>query len=230
MSAIASSQILGTLFNAAGFAVGIALYWYEARRRNLATSGMTRILIAGAIGGVLIARIVERIAEGGSMITLFDPANGGRTIIGGVIGGWLAVEIAKRRMGIRVSTGPLWAVALPAGEAFGRIGCYFNGCCYGKQCDLPWAIQQHGALRHPTQIYLAVSAAAIFAVVWAMRDRTHIFPMYLVLWSTSRFMIEFFREPMTPTNGLSTAQYACLGILALGLYLYRKPEHSPEEM
>jgi len=215
--------ILGSLFNALGFAVGVALYWYEAKRRKLATAGMTRILVVGAIFGVLAARIVERLAEGAPMGSLFDPLNGGRTIIGGVIGGWLFVEIAKRRMGIRVSTGPLWAVALPAGEAFGRIGCLISGCCYGKKCDLPWAIPMHGEMRHPSQIYLAVSAALIFVIVWIMRDKTRVFPLYLALWSASRFTIEFFREPVTPTNGLSTAQYACLGVFAVAVYLFKKP-------
>lgn len=219
-----SPSTLGTLFNSLGFAVGIGLYWYEARRRNLATVGMTRILIIGAIAGVLIARVVERLAEGSNLIGALDPVNGGRTIIGGVLGGWLAVEIAKRRMGIKTSTGPLWAVALPAGEALGRVGCWFNGCCFGQKCDLPWALEQHGAMRHPTQLYLAASAAVIFCLVWCLRDKTKPFPLYLVLWSASRFIIEFFREPVTPTNGLTTAQYACAAIFAYGCYLFSKKE------
>ena len=206
---------LGTLFNSLGFVVGIALYWHEAKRLKLATAGMTRLMIVGAVCGILVARIVERMAEHSSMSTLFDPTNGGRTIIGGVIGGWLFVEIAKRRMGIVRSTGPLWAVSLPAGEAFGRIGCWFNGCCFGKKSSVPWAVWRHDAFRHPTQFYMAGSAAAIFGIVWMLRDKAPVFPIYLVLWAGSRFVIEFFREPVGVSAGLSAAQFACLGSLVI---------------
>ena len=218
-----NSVVLGSLFNAIGYAVGAWVYWFEAKRRNLATPGISRIVIVGAIAGVLLARIVERLAEGSNFGSLLDPSSGGRTILGGVIGGWIAVEIAKRRMGIRASTGPMWAVALPAGEFFGRIGCWFNGCCFGRVCSLPWAVRQHGELRHPTQMYLAASTAIIFGIVWWARDRTRVFPLYLVLWSSSRFIIEFFREPAKPGGGIGLAQWACFGVFALGIYLYIKP-------
>ncbi len=216
--------VIGSIFNALGYAVGAFLYWHEAKRRKLATDGMSRIVLIGAVAGVLLARLVERVAEGGHFITMLDPSSGGRTILGGVIGGWIAVEIAKRKMGIRTSTGPLWAVALPAGEFFGRIGCWFNGCCFGKVCTLPWAVHSHEAMRHPTQFYLAASAALIFGVVWWGRDRVRVFPLYLVLWSASRFIIEFFRESVGHTNRFNTAQIACLALFVVGIYLFFKPK------
>jgi phosphatidylglycerol---prolipoprotein diacylglyceryl transferase len=214
--------IIGSLFNAFGYAVGGFLYWHEAKRRKLATDGMARIVLIGAVAGVLLARLVERMSEGGHWLSFLDPISGGRTILGGVIGGWLAVEITKRRMGIRTSTGPLWAVALPAGEFFGRIGCWFNGCCFGRVCTLPWAVHQQGDNRHPTQFYLAASAAIIFAIVWSLRDKVKVFPLYLLLWSSSRFGIEFLREPVKPTNGINPAQIACIGLFILGCYLFTK--------
>ncbi|MEI7984914.1 MAG: prolipoprotein diacylglyceryl transferase family protein [Armatimonadota bacterium] len=216
--------VVGSIFNALGYAVGAFLYWHEAKRRKLATDGMSRIVMIGAVAGVLLARLVERIAEGGHLVTMLDPSSGGRTILGGVIGGWIVVEISKRKMGIRTSTGPLWAVSLPAGEFFGRIGCWFNGCCFGKVCTLPWAVSSHDAMRHPTQFYLAASAALIFGVVWWGRDRVRVFPLYLVLWSTSRFIIEFYREAVGPSNGVNTAQIACLGLFAVGIFLFVKPK------
>ncbi|MEI8282957.1 MAG: prolipoprotein diacylglyceryl transferase family protein, partial [Armatimonadota bacterium] len=59
--------------------------------------------------------------------------------------------------------------------------------------------------------------------VWWARDRTRVFPLYLLLWSSSRFIIEFFREPAKPGGGIGLAQWACLGVFALGIYLYIKP-------
>src|SRR5207247_6012464 len=131
---------------------------------------------AGVRGGVLGAKVTEwglghwqTLAS--HPATMLDPRLGGRTIIGGVLAGWLAVEIAKWRLGIRRSTGDLFALALPAGEAVGRIGCFFNGCCYGVPSHVPWAVFQHGAWRHPTQFYAALLAAALFGLLVMLRNR-----------------------------------------------------------
>lgn len=207
------TSVLGTLFNGIGVAVGLLVYWFESRRRKLNTDGMAKVAIIGIICGILAARLIERIAEGANFGSMMNPLIGGRTILGGVLGGWIAVEVTKRRMGIRVSTGPLWALAMPIGEFFGRIGCYFNGCCFGKTCSLPWAIYQHGEMRHPTQLYMAGASLAIFVISWTLRDHPKVFPIYMILWAGSRFIIEFFREPAGKPALLSLAQIACLAII-----------------
>lgn len=216
------TSLIGTIFNGIGVAAGLLVYWLESRRRKLNTDGMAKVAIIGILCGILAARLIERLAEGGDFGSMLNPLVGGRTILGGVLGGWLAVELTKRRMGITVSTGPLWAVAMPLGEFFGRVGCYFNGCCFGRACSLPWAIYQHGEMRHPTQLYLAGSSLAIFGISWALRDHPKVFLIYMMLWAGSRFFIEFFREPVGRSGGMSLAQYACLGIaLACGFGLVR---------
>lgn len=207
------TSLIGSIFNGIGVAVGLLVYYLESKRRHLNTDGMAKVAIIGIVSGILAARLIERIAEGGSIDSIANPMVGGRTILGAVIGGWIAVELAKRKMGIRVSTGPLWAVAMPTGEFFGRIGCYFNGCCFGKTCSLPWAIYQHGEMRHPTQLYLAGSSLAIFGITWALRDHPKVFAIYMTLWAGSRFVIEFFRDSDKAWGGLSLAQVACLAIV-----------------
>jgi hypothetical protein len=71
----------------------------------------------------------------------------GKSLLGGVAVGYAAVVYAKRQLGIRRPTGDLFAVALAAGEAVGRVGCFFAGCCYGKVTTVPWAVHNHGAWR-----------------------------------------------------------------------------------
>jgi phosphatidylglycerol---prolipoprotein diacylglyceryl transferase len=167
---------LGSVLTAAGYLIGLLVFYLAARQRGLATEGMRHVALAGLCGGVLGAKLTEwglghwqtLAAHPGAML---DPRLGGRTIIGGVLAGWLAVEVAKWRLGIRRSTGDLFALALPAGEAVGRIGCFFNGCCYGVPSHVPWAVYQHGAWRHPAQLYAALIAAAIFGTLFALRNR-----------------------------------------------------------
>jgi phosphatidylglycerol:prolipoprotein diacylglycerol transferase len=217
-----------------GYLVGAAVFYLEARRRGRATEGMGWVALAGLGGGVLGAKVTEWVLVHGSAFaanpaSMLDPRLGGRTLIGGVIAGWAAVEVAKRRLGIRRSTGDLFALALPAGEAVGRVGCFFNGCCYGIPAGVPWAVYQHDAWRHPAQLYASAIALALFGALLALRDRLpregDLFRLYLVLFGIGRFGLEFLRERTTAFGGLSLAQWVCLEIavvFALALVASRR--------
>jgi phosphatidylglycerol:prolipoprotein diacylglycerol transferase len=82
---------------------------------------------------------------------------GGKTIVGALIFGLISVELIKRYIGLRQSTGDLYAIPLALGIAIGRIGCFLTGLSdntYGTPTDLPWAINfGDGIPRHPTQLY-----------------------------------------------------------------------------
>lgn len=108
----------------------------------------------------------------------------------------------------------MWALALPAGEAVGRIGCTLNGCCYGTRFNGSWAIFQHGAWRHPTQIYSALVAALILGILFKLRDQLpregDLFRLYLLLYGLSRFGIEEFRERHFVFASFSMVQLICL--------------------
>jgi phosphatidylglycerol---prolipoprotein diacylglyceryl transferase len=207
------------LFTALGYLAGALVFYLAARRQRRVTEGMAWVALAGLCGGVLGAKVTEwALTQGPGFVahpaTFLDPRLGGRALIGGILFGWAAVEVAKRRLGIRRSTGDLFALALPAGEAVGRIGCFFNGCCYGVATSLPWAVHQHGAWRHPTQLYASVIAVGLFAALLAARDRLpregDLFRLYLALYGASRFLLEFLRERTPVFGGLSLAQWICL--------------------
>lgn len=214
----------GLLFTTLGYLTGAVVLVWAARQRKLLTDGMMRISAFALLGGIVGAKLSEFLFEGWpfriSFAAIFDPSLGGKALLGGIAGGWIAAEIAKRRMGIRRSTGDLFAYALPAGEAIGRIGCYFNGCCYGKATNCALAIFQHGAWRHPTQIYSAITAALIFlAVVLARKSvprEGDLFKLYLVLFGVSRFLIEFLREGPTLFWGLTAMQWFCIELATFG--------------
>ena len=207
---------LGELFTLLGFLTGALVLYEWSRARNLDTEGMKYVALSGIVGGVVGAKLSQWIIGEGGMVSvaLLNPHAGGKSLIGGLIGGWLAVEIAKRKLGIRRSTGDGWALALPAGEAVGRIGCYFNGCCFGTPWNGMGAIYQHGAWRHPTQLYSAGAAALIFALVWFARPLWRRegdgFKLYLVLYGVSRFGIEFARTRSLVWGDLSLVQIVCI--------------------
>ncbi len=206
---------IGELFTLLGFIVGAVVFYLAARGKKLATEGIGYIAIAGLCGGVIGARIGALLSTPGANLN-FAGANG-KALMGGLIGGWLAVELCKKRLSITRSTGDLWALALPAGEAVGRFGCYFNGCCYGKICQMPWAIYQQGAWRHPAQIYAALISASIFVALLILRPKLSregdLFRAWLLLFAVGRFVLEFFRDSSALFGGLSLAQWVCVEIL-----------------
>jgi phosphatidylglycerol:prolipoprotein diacylglycerol transferase len=205
----AGRQLLSTLCYIAAYAIGIAAFAIMARRRGVATDGVAILALAGVLGGALGAQIFQLIFGG-------IP---GKSLLGGVAGGYLAVVWAKRQLGIVRPTGDLFAVAIAAGEAVGRFGCFFAGCCYGRVTNVPWAVYDHGALRHPTQIYSSLAAAATLAVLVVL-ERRRILPenglLYVqgLLLCSSRFGIEFMRDVPVTAIGLTTAQIACIAGIA----------------
>jgi len=195
--------------------------WWAASQKKLATKGIGWVAFFGFFAGILGAKLTQLVAEGWPLRipaeVALDPRAGGRALLGGLISGWIGVEVSKRRLGIRRSTGDLFALALPAGEAVGRVGCYFNTCCYGEKCNLPWAVYQHGAWRHPTQLYSAVTAVALFGALSAVRKRLtregDLFLLYLAGFGISRFMLEFVRWRESVILGLSPMQWFCLELV-----------------
>lgn len=212
---------VGSAVTTLAFLVAGLIFYFSSRERGMATEGMGYLALIGAAGGVLTARMVQLLGESAPAAVLLDPRVGGRTILGGVIGGWVAVEICKRYLGIRRSTGDAFALALAAGEAIGRLGCHLNTCCYGRPTQGWPAVYQEGAWRYPTQLYSAAVAALLFLLLWRLRSRLpregDLFTVYLLAWSVSRFVMEFWRDNPPWWNGLTLAQVACLALFGFAL-------------
>ena len=140
------------------------------------------------------------------------------------VGLWYA---RKKNLGVwRIAdlTSPFIAFGL----FFGRMGCFFNGCCFGAVTDGPWAMHfpGHHVHRHPTQLYEAAGALAIFAVLYLVvrpRKRAHgeVFAGLLVLYGTLRFLLEFIRaDERGGFGGLSTSQWIGIPLILLGIWLF----------
>jgi phosphatidylglycerol:prolipoprotein diacylglycerol transferase len=174
------------LMLAVAFLVGTWIALGEARRRALDEDKVVNVVLVVLVASVLGARalfVLEHIQEfrreWGSVIAVWQ---GGLTLYGGVVAGTVAALVAARRMGM-----PMWTVAdaltpsIALGTMFGRIGCYLNGCCYGRPTSLPWGVvfpadsfaglEFGNAPIHPAQLYFALAGLVLFGVTWILRRR-----------------------------------------------------------
>lgn len=146
---------------------------------------------------------------------------GGRTVLGGLIGGWLAVEAGKRAFGIRVPTGDEFALPLALALGFGRLGCLAAGCCAGMECaSHPLAsLDAHGVPRVPVQaLESAFHLLAAGGIAWALRQgrlRGARLAAYLTLYGLVRFGLEFLRLNPPVLGRLTYHQLLALLLIAI---------------
>lgn len=126
----------------------------------------------------------------------------------------------------------LFSPAVALAHALGRIGCFLNGCCYGKPSDGPWAVRFPGdfTARFPVQTAESLFLFALAAFLFMLQLRPHrdgaVFARYLFIYSFGRFFIEFFRGDQMPVWLFTPAQWTSLlfGAVSVALILYfRRP-------
>jgi phosphatidylglycerol:prolipoprotein diacylglycerol transferase len=164
------------------------------------------ILISGIVGARLLYVIINFDDFRASPLDIFKLWNGGLVFFGGFMGAVAASIVTLRIKHLPFfKTADTIAPGVALGHGIGRLGCFFAGCCYGRQCDLPIAVQfshpdslapLHVPL-HPTQIYMVAANLILFFILIFLqrRKRFHgmIFLSYIILYSVFRFIIEFFR-------------------------------------
>ncbi|MFO0923633.1 MAG: prolipoprotein diacylglyceryl transferase family protein [Pirellulales bacterium] len=153
----------------------------------------------------------------------------GKTILGGIVGGYLAVEITKPIVGIRFSTGDSFALPAAVAIMMGRLGCFVAGCCFGTPTDLPWGIEFPLAgddipvPRHPTQLYEvifhALAAIVLYATMDSKRFAGNKLKIYLIIYFAFRFFTEFLRPEPAILLGLTGYQWTSLALILILLIL-----------
>jgi len=131
-------------------------------------------LIAAAVAGAALGSKLLFWLEDPQLTwhNLHNPAYlvGGKTIVGALVFGLISVEIMKRYIGVRQSSGDLYAIPLAIGIAIGRIGCFLTGLSdntYGIPTRLPWAVDfGDGIPRHPTQLYEIACLLALIPILY----------------------------------------------------------------
>jgi phosphatidylglycerol:prolipoprotein diacylglycerol transferase len=147
----------------------------------------------------------------------------GKSITGALLGGYAAVEIAKRLLGYTRATGDWFAVIAPVGIMLGRIGCLVHGCCLGSVCETAWYTMNDagGVSRWPAAMAELIFNALLLSVVLMLRWRKALpgqhFHIYLMAYGIFRFAHEFVRATPQIAGPFSGYQFAALGVAALGL-------------
>jgi prolipoprotein diacylglyceryltransferase len=246
---IAPHPELHPVFEALAYALGFAAYKYQRNRSGDVLEEQQRwSVIAAAMLGALIGSrtlgLLEQAPRTHIAIAQIVMPGGGKTIVGGLLGGWLGVEIVKRLSGIRARTGDLFAIPLCIGIAVGRIGCLLAGLAddtYGKPTSLPWGVELgDGVARHPTQAYEIAFLITLGLVLRFISKRPHpngiLFRVFMAAYFGWRLLIDFLK-PQPLIGGLNAIQWACcagLAAVAVGflsdpvrlVYSYRKVEDS----
>jgi phosphatidylglycerol:prolipoprotein diacylglycerol transferase len=244
------------LLVALGFLAGLYVTTRLARSAGLDTEKVNNAAIYCALAGLLGAKLFMFLFDW--RIYLRNPleiftletlqAAGvyqGGFLAAFVAGGWLI-----RRYGLPLLlTMDAFAPGVAVGQAIGRLGCLAAGCCWGAQCDRPWAITftnpeanrltgvPLGIPLHPAQIYESIANVAIAVVLYRLFLRRPpagtVIAWYLIAYSAVRFLIEFFRfhAQELPFGGpFSNTQWIALAMAGGGVWIlarYRKPLEAP---
>jgi phosphatidylglycerol:prolipoprotein diacylglycerol transferase len=203
-------------------------YLYQRHRQQVgdvvSTRGRRWLITAVVVGGFAGSRVLSLLEDPFALTRhSIDPrlVLGGKTIVGGLLGGLLAVEWTKRRLGIYIPTGDLFTLPLILGIAIGRIGCFLSGLddqSYGVPTRLVWGVDfGDGIARHPTQLYEVAFLASLAALLVLLGNRlTEVgdrFKLFLLGYMGFRLVVDFLK-PGVRVGGLSAIQWTCLALIA----------------
>lgn len=163
-------------------------------------------------------------------LQILNLREGGLTIVGGVLFtiGVLWLRARARKVSV-LNLFDFLAGPLLVGMAFGRLGCFSHGCCFGAMCDLPWGVTYPaGALpdglpggpRHPSQIYEMLMDLGLLAWITYCLPRLRFagqnFYTFLAGYGIIRFLDELTRHNDQFLGPLTIYQWASLGMLLVG--------------
>ena len=222
------------LFEALAYFVGFQIYLRERRRAGDPIDAATRwsIVAAAIVGAAVGSRLLYWSVDPALTVAHWDDVRyllGGKTVVGGMLGGVIAVEMTKRALGVTRRTGDLFAVPLAVGIAIGRVGCFLSGLpdrTYGIQSHLPWSVDfGDGIPRHPVQLYESLAMIALAFWLRRLARRPHregdLFRLFLVAYLCWRLAIDFLKPDPSVVAGLSAIQIAALA----GMLVYARDVH-----
>lgn len=228
---------------ALGFLAGLWVSVKLARRKQLPSDTITNLAVYVALAGMLGAKILmilfdwrEYSAQPGRIFS-FETLQAAGVYQGGVILALLTAVLYTRRQKLPfLLTADVFAPGLALGHGIGRLGCLAAGCCWGVQCDLPWAITFHDPAAfaltgvplevplHPSQIYESLTEFGLFGFLYwrfpKVAGSGQIVGLFLLLSSAARFGIEFTRfHEQGLVAGLSITQWIAIALAVLGAAL-----------
>lgn len=219
-----------------GFIVGGFLARYLAKkddRFKLTEKDAEEFPMWVLLGAVIGARIIYCFVYDPSSLMqnpfyLFQVYKGGLSFHGGLMGAMVALWIfAKKRNIPYLNFLDLCSICACPGLAMGRMGNFINGELWGRTTDVPWGMVFQGAgnlPRHPSQLYeLFLEGICLFSLLWFLKNRLtkdgSLAVVFLLAYSSFRFIVEFFREPDSQVGyllfSLTMGQWLCVIMFAV---------------
>lgn len=174
-------QQFHAIFEAAALSGGAYYYRYFQKQvgvslADLLDGGRFAVLL-GCIFGAAIGNKLVFWIEMPHLLPLYwnTPAVwlAGQSMVGGLLGALIGVELAKKLSGVRTSTGDIFVFPVLLGLIIGRIGCFVAGLAdgtFGLPTSLPWGVDfGDGIARHPTQLYEIIFAGALWLILHRLR-------------------------------------------------------------
>ena len=200
---------------------------YTADRIQLSRVDKTFIVLSGFCGAIIFAKLPFVLLTDDLLHNAGSILLSGKTVLLGLVGGYLGVELGKWIRAVKTKTGDSFGVPVAVTIGVGRLGCFFGGCCYGVETRLPWGvvfpmIDQHP--RHPNQLYEAtfhlVMATALF---WMLKNgnlKGQLIKFYFLAYFVFRFLTEFLRPEIHWAGGLSAYQWAIVLLVPIFIGLW----------
>lgn len=222
-----------------GIIAGVLLLMKRSRKAGYNDDHIFNMVIIAIIAGVIGAKLffimtdIPQLSKDPSII-IKDFGNG-FVFYGAIIGGIIAAYIYSRREKWDfLEVFDLTIPSIPLAQAFGRIGCFMAGCCYGRETNTNLYVvfknslyAPNGVHLIPTQIISSLGNFIIFGILlWIDRKertkRGQLAAIYLIIYSIARYIIEYFRgDPRgTVFKVFSTAQFTCIFVFIAGIILY----------
>jgi len=221
------------VFESLGYFLGYRLYLWQRRHPAGGGSGalglgdalpdLQRLIVlaAAALGGAIGSKLLAGLEDPALTLAHLRDLSfllAGQSIVGGLLGGLLAVELVKGRIGLRTATGDLYALPLTLAIAVGRIGCFLTGLAddtSGVATRLPWGIDfGDGIPRHPTQLYEIAFLLLLGLLLWRRARQPHtegdLFKLFMVGYLGWRLLVDAIKPYHHVLFGLCTIQLACL--------------------
>lgn len=233
---------------ALAFLVGLSATLRLSKRIGLPAEKVTNLVVYCAIAGIAGAKVFmilfdfpDYLRDPGQIFSLQTLQAAG-VFHGGFIAALIVAVLYMRRQRLPVwQTMDAFAPGVAIGQTIGRLGCFAAGCCWGRECDLPWGVRFQSNFAapvpldkplHPVQLYESAADLLIFGVLYWYFHRGprggNVIGLYLVLYSTARFIIEFYRVHEQALIGpFSLTQWIALGLLLLGaIFLFAPREEN----
>lgn len=233
-----------------GIIISAVLMYFLARKRRLDASRLLGLILAGFVGALVFGRLLYALTVFDEVSKLFSmrkeysflpflselmEVTSGLVFYGGLYGGLLSGFLfAKLRKIETRDFFDVFAVGIPAFHIFGRVGCFFAGCCYGVRSDFGFSGRvlfedvREKASRFPVQLLEAAVLFILTAVLFFLFTkgifRGKLMMLYLLIYASLRFVIEYFRGDELRGSFLwfSTSQWislATIGVVSLLLLM-----------